>query len=204
MQDLVLYNKPECPFCWKVRIALCEAGIDARLVDSATGGAQAVWRSLTPNQTVPVLVGDGLVIHESTVILEYLADRSGHLLPKSPSGRVVPRLINAYCDSVVGGGLREVVFEKRGKKAEDWDQARIDAGVAAFEQALVYLSGRLGPQPYFGTDYSMAECALTARLALAEVYGVRVPERFRNLREWYARMKARPSFGVAFPLTAVS
>ncbi|MBV1789095.1 glutathione S-transferase family protein [Marinobacterium sp. D7] len=199
MSSWILYDKPECPFCWKVRLALYETGQEARLVDSQSPEQRPVWQALTPKKTVPVLVDGDRLIYESNVILEYLADLPGTLLPTAPADRIKARLINSYSDTVIGPALREVIFEKRGKPESEWDRARIQAGVEAFEQALDYLADQLGNSEFFTGQYSLPECALTARFGLAEAYGVAIPERFTNLQEWFARMKARPSYRATAP-----
>lgn len=204
MSKIRLYDKPECPFCWKIRLALVELGIDFERIDSADPETRAEWQALTPRKTVPVLVRDNLVIYESNVILEYLNDLTGQLLPKNPQDRVQARLINAYSDGVIGAGLREVIFEKRGTPEAEWDLQRIERGIAQFEAALEYLSVQLGDKAYFVGSYSLPECALTARFGLAEAYGVKIPERFANLREWFVRMKERESYLVTAPKHLIS
>lgn len=199
MAVIKLYDKPECPFCWKVRLALAELGIEAELIDSQSPEHREQWRALTPRKTVPVLVADESVLYESNVILEYLNDISRILLPEDPADAVVPRLLNQYSDSVIGAGLRKVIFEKRGKPEAEWDLALIHSGIIQFELALEYLSEQLGENEFFGSRYSLAECALTARFGLAEAYGVAIPARFGNLRRWFERMKARPSYQSTAP-----
>ncbi|WP_370277998.1 glutathione S-transferase family protein [Pontibacterium sp.] len=199
MSNLRLYDKPECPFCWKIRLALFELGLDVERIDSADLATRAQWQALTPRKTVPVLVQDDLVIYESNVILEYLQDLTGQLLPKKPDARVQARLINAYSDGVIGAGLREVIFEKRGNPQAEWDMERIERGTAQFEAALGHLSDQLGDKTFFADSYSLPECALTARFGLAEGYGVEIPERFANLRAWFARMKERESYLITAP-----
>jgi len=199
MSNLRLYDKPECPFCWKIRLALFELGLDVERIDSADPATRAQWQALTPRKTVPVLVRDDLVIYESNVILEYLQDLTGQLLPKKPDARVQARLINAYSDGVIGAGLREVIFEKRGNPQAEWDMERIERGTAQFEAALGHLSDQLGDKTFFADSYSLPECALTARFGLAEAYGVEIPKRFANLRVWFARMKERESYLITAP-----
>ena len=199
MTAIRLYDKPECPFCWKIRLALFEQGMAVEHIDSLAPETRETWQSLTPRKTVPVLVNGDVVIYESNVILEYLNDLSGTLLPEDPTQRVTARLINSYSDGVIGAGLREVIFEKRGNAEADWDHKRIEQGIAQFETALDYLSDQLGDNMFFAGSYSLPECALTARFGLAEAYGVEIPERFNNLRSWYERMKSRPSYRATAP-----
>ena len=199
MPEVTLYNKPECPFCWKVRLALHACEVDVRVLDWQAPEHRAQWQALTPGRTVPVMVSGAHVIHESNVILEYLADVSGRLLPASVEGRIRARQLNAYSDGVVGAALREVIFEKRGKPQAEWDLERIRAGVEGFEQALVHLDAQLGESPFFAEGYSFPECALTARFGLAEAYGVFIPDRFPRLQQWFLRMKALPGYRATAP-----
>ncbi|WP_027853225.1 glutathione S-transferase family protein [Marinobacterium litorale] len=197
---MILYDKPECPFCWKVRLALHESGYAAELIDSQDLEHRSHWQALTPKKTVPVLVTDGGdVIYESNVILEYLAETGNALLPATPGARIQARLLNSYSDTVVGPALREIIFEKRDRPRDAWDMDRIKAGELAFEEALDYLAAQLGQSDYFATEYSFPECALTARFGLAEAYGAPIPDRYGNLQRWFKRMKQRPSYRATEP-----
>jgi len=199
---MLLYDKPECPFCFKVRIALAEQ--DRRFTHRPHDDpeAKAERERLSPTGTVPILVlDDGYVMTESNVIMEYLADTGSGLLPEQPEARATARALAHFSDNTVGKAVREVIFEKRGKPQAKWDWQRIEAGISAWrEQCLPHLSDALGGNQYFaGSSYSLADAALTARFALAEAYGVDVPAQYDNLRDWYARMVRRPSFRTAAP-----
>lgn len=201
MTGIRLYDKSECPFCWKVRLALAELGLNAEIIDYRAPSRQVEWLALSPRKTVPVLVQGDIAIHESSVILEYLQEITGRLLPETGADRVLARLLNQYSDNTIGAALREVIFEKRSKPRAQWDAERIAAGTDAFHRALPYLADRLGEREFFAGRYSYPECALTARFGLAEAYGVEIPETFANLREWFSRMKGRPSFAQTAPST---
>jgi len=196
---MILFDKPECPFCWKVRLTLTELGVDFELRNYLAPDQEDIWRPLTPNQTVPVLVTDDGVIYESDVILEYLEDMTAKLLPESIDERLKARLINRYSDTKIGSGLREVIFEKRDKPESEWDWQRINSGIDTFVSRLPFLEEKLDGQEYFTSQYSLPEAALTARFALAEAYGVEIPEQFPSLRDWFSRMKLRASFQQTAP-----
>jgi glutaredoxin len=53
-ERFILYDKPECPFCWRVRMALHRCGIEVERRDYQVYEAQ--WRELSSAGTVPVLV----------------------------------------------------------------------------------------------------------------------------------------------------
>ncbi|MGH1462086.1 MAG: glutathione S-transferase family protein [Neptuniibacter sp.] len=196
---ITLFDKPECPFCWKVRIAIAELGLEVETINYLAPGQEDIWRKLTPNTTVPVLVTPEGTIYESDVIMEYLSDLSGTLLPVDLPERIKARLLHKYSDTKIGAGLREVIFEKRGKPEGEWDQERIRKGIKLFHQALPFLEDKLTDQPYFTRCYSLPEAALTARFALAEHYGVEIPSEFPKLKNWFKRMKSRPSFELTSP-----
>ncbi len=199
MSIIQLYDKPECPFCWKVRLALAELGLDAEMIDYQLPSRQAEWHLLSPRKTVPVMRHGGIAIYESNVIFEYLQEITGRLLPEAMADRVQARLLNQYSDARIGAALRDVIFEKRGKPQAQWNRERIAAGIETFAQALPFLADQLGEQDFFAGRYSLPECALTARFGLAAAYGVQIPAEFANLKAWFARMQARESYGVTQP-----
>lgn len=199
MSLIKLYDKAECPFCWKVRLALVEVGLEAEVIDYQSPLQRAQWESVSPRKTVPVMLSNGIAIYESNVILEYLEELTGRLLPETTADRVQARLLNQYSDATIGAALREVIFEKRGKPEVEWNQARIETGIAAFRQALLFLADQLGEKAFFTGRYSFPECALTARFGLAEAYGVAIPQDMANLQAWFARMKDRPSYRLTAP-----
>lgn len=70
-----LYHRPDCPFCWKVRIFLLEEGIDVDETVVELDQRHPDVIALNPAGTVPVLCDGGLVISDSALIIEYLADK---------------------------------------------------------------------------------------------------------------------------------
>ena len=167
-----LIDKPECPFCWRVRIAAAMQGRAMHSMDRSDPDVLAEWQRLSPSQTVPVLIEDDLVLTDSGPMLEYLAETGPALLPDSPRRRAEARSWVVYGDRILGQSLREVVFEKRDKPENEWDQDRI----------------RKGTQP------TLAECALFPRFALALLYGVDIPADFPRTRQWFGRLATYPAF----------
>ena len=80
---LTLYDKDQCPFCWRVRMVLHRLGLAADRRPHDDSRWQAVWPPLTEYGSVPVLVTPTQVLTDSRVILEYLNDEHGGLLPLS-------------------------------------------------------------------------------------------------------------------------
>ena len=74
----------------KISIALEEMGLDYNVHRVFLGGEQFTpeFAAMNPNNKIPVLVDDGLVLTESGAILLYLAEKTRKLLPTDPVARV--------------------------------------------------------------------------------------------------------------------
>ncbi|WP_421842239.1 glutathione S-transferase family protein [Marinobacter algicola] len=193
MNTLRLIDKPECPFCWRIRIA---AALQGRLVEHLNREdpeVQAEWERLSPSRTVPVLIDGGVVVTDSGPMLEYLAETGPALLPENVCARVQARSLVVYADNPLGRVIREVVFEKRGKAEADWNQERLQQATADFVAVLPVLEQCLEGREYLvGDAASLAECALLPRFALAIAYGLPIPVGFPRLQAWFDRLIARP------------
>ena len=196
----VLYDKAECPFCWKIRLAAAELVLPLQVLDYAEPENEQRWKALNPSGTVPVFLHNDMLITESSVIMEYLGDLSQSLLPEGAEERVKARLLHRYSDATLGSGLREVIFEKRGNAQRQWDLQRIQKGQDKFYKDLEHLEKSLSPHNYFTADYTLADCAITARLGLAEKYKVPIPEHFPRLKSWFERMKQRQNYEKTKPV----
>mgnify|MGYP001826394415 FL=1 len=198
---LTLYQRTDCPFCWKVRLALDEHEIEYQRVDTTLGEKHPDIQRLSPTGSVPVLVDGELAIWESAVILEYIDARYavGKLINQEPVAGARDRLLHAYSDKIVGGCLREIVFEKRSRPEDEWDHDKLREGEARWRDCRTWLEQALSGRPYFGGTYSAPDCALAARFGVAEAYGVGVDEEFPGLFKWYRAVTGRPSWERAFP-----
>src|SRR5688572_4269652 len=71
-----------------IALAELEVPYELRWVDLSKGEQRTPeFLALNPNNKIPVLEDDGMVLWESGAILLYLAEKFGKLLPKSPKGR---------------------------------------------------------------------------------------------------------------------
>lgn len=199
-------GKPECPFCWKVRLGLAETGheFESLAVDPATPVGREILARHSPQGTVPVMTDGDVTLWESSIMVEYINDLTAddRLLPAEAPERARARTTQKYSDSIVGPSLRKVVFEKRGKPESEWDADRIREGTEGWRGCMAHLESLLDMREFFAGDgYSVAECALVPRFGLAERYGVGVSAEFPNLARWFAAMKARPSYAATVPET---
>lgn len=202
---LTLYQRTDCPFCWKVRIALAEQNIEHQQVDTVLGEKHPEIQRLSPTGTVPVLSDGELAVWESAVILDYIDARyaPGRLISDEPVTAARERLLQAYSDKIVGGCLKDIVFEKRSRPEREWDREKLREGELRWRDCQGWLERQLADRHYFGEGYSVADCALAARFGVAEAYGVGVNEDFPELLRWYRGVKARPSWAQAFPASFI-
>lgn len=198
---ITLYQRTDCPFCWKVRLGLAELGLEYTVVETRLGEKHPDVLRLSPTGSVPVLVDGEVVIWESGVMLDYLDSRyaPGKLLPGEPTQQTHVRLLHAYSDKCIGPALRDLVFEKRSKPHKEWDQAVISGSQEAWRHCQAYLEAKLQPQWLNDQHLTAAECALAARCGVAEAYGAGVEPEYVVLNKWYQAVKARPSWAVAYP-----
>lgn len=197
---LELIDKPECPFCWKARLALEESSLDYRIIPFESPEAKERIQQLTYGGTFPVLFDNEIVITDSSIALSYLAETyNPSLLPKYPTLRVTARTLEHFASFEIGKAMRRIVLEKRGKDREEWDMDIINEGERLWEGYQRQLSEWLGESKFFAGEFSLAECALIPRFSLAERYGSPVQSRFKNLIEWMERQQHRPSYVASVP-----
>jgi glutathione S-transferase len=201
MAEWILYDKRDCPFCWKVRLALVETGQNFELRYYPDSERPTEVKALNPGGTVPILYHADVLITDSALALEYIEDVAGPaLLPKDPRLRHRARTFHHYSTSVIGPAVREAIFEMRDKPEAERDHARIEKSVSAWGACLDYMEGQLGGEEFFAEAFSVAECALVPRLGLAEGYGIGVDSSHPQLLRWYRAIKTRPSFQLSAPL----
>lgn len=203
---MTLYQRTDCPFCWKVRLALVELGLAYEIVEIGLGEKHPEVSRLSPAGTVPVLLDDGLAVWESAVIMEYLDSRyaPGRLFSSDPVEQTRIRLLHAYSDKLVGPCLRDLVFEKRSKPERDWDGETLRASEQKWRGCMEYLERLLDGRPGFSREYSAIDCALAARFGVAEAYGAGVTTGFPALFRWYRSMRDRPGWAAAYPTTFIT
>lgn len=196
---LTLYDKAECPFCYRVRLCLGHLGLGVVRYPHDDPEHERAWRALTSAKTVPVLVDGDVVLTDSQVILEYLQDLHGGLLPDGAAARAHAREVTRFADNPVGRAVREVVFEKRAKPEGPWDEERLRAARVAWLETLPTLEAWIEGRDHFAGVYSFADAALTGRFALALAYGLELPPGYVALRRWLEARLADPFFVDASP-----
>jgi glutathione S-transferase len=156
-----LYSQYHSPFTARVRLACYAKGLTVDLVEPPDGTGSAAFKEISPLGLIPALeLGNGTVIPESEVILEYLEDAfpDPGLRPKDLVLRSRARLIAQFCDEYLHAPLKEVVYQA---KAETTDMAIVEAHLPALKEALSFIDHYIE-----GSDYAVAEQLTFADCAL--------------------------------------
>jgi GST-like protein len=181
----------------KVSIALEEMGLEYNVHRIFLGGEQTTpeFTKLNPNQKIPVLVDDGIVVTESGAILLYLAEKTGKLLPKDTKGRIktIEMVINQMASL---GPMLGQLMVFRGP----WQNKAPDVSNRYFKEVsriCGVLNARLaGKQYYAGDDFTIADIAFFPWIQAGSMlpFTANLPlEANPNLKRWLERVRARPA-----------
>jgi glutathione S-transferase len=236
---LELYHHGSSACAAKVRLALAEKGLawESRYVDILKGEQfRPEFLALNPKAVVPVLVHDGAVIVESTLICEYLDEcfPANPLYPAAPLARArarewtkaVDEELHPACSAITYvvshrhtilrngiGSFEEFVGDapREGAAARllkwQWIQLGLDAPGAAdkirlYEAYLQQMERSLSRSGWLaGERFTMADIAMAPylnRLAALAMEGLWENGRLPRVADWFARVRARPTFEPAF------
>lgn len=198
-----LYHHPLCPFSRKVRVVMAEKKLefDAQLERYWEGRDDFVV--LNPASEVPVLVEEGgTVLADSTAICEYLDEihREPPLLPSEAAARAEVRRLVGWFDvkfhrDVTVNLVGEKVHKRLMNAHAAPDSRLIRAGFAAMHQHLDYIGWLTERRTWLGgSHYSMADIAAAAQISCLDYIGDVPWENHPAAKDWYARVKSRPSF----------
>jgi glutathione S-transferase len=197
-----LYHLWLSPFSRKVRIALREKNLACDLRIEKVWERRVEFLSINVAGTVPVLVEeDGTVLCDSAVICEYLEEAYPEvpLLGEGLAQRAEVRRLAAWFDQRFAREVTENLYgEKMMKNAlglGEPNSSALRAGYANIRYHLEYI-GWLAERRRFlaGDHFSLADIAAAAQLSTLDYIGDVPWDRFEGAREWYARIKSRPSF----------
>jgi glutathione S-transferase len=195
------------PFSWRVQLALEEKGLayEPVLLSFEKGehkSAEHVARS--PHGKVPALADDGLVLYESSAIVEYLEERypAPPLLPSDPAGRARVRIEELECLLYFAETFRALARQTFFTPPERRDAQAIEAGRADVRAQLAALESRASVGSGLGICGALSRADLTwlpfveiAARAGADLEPAATPW----LVAWRTRLRARPSYERSYP-----
>jgi GSH-dependent disulfide-bond oxidoreductase len=187
----------------KIVMMLEEVALPYRIVDvDILRGAQfePEFLRISPNNRIPAIVdqdaADGpLAIFESGAILQYLAEKSGRLLPHDLHGRFA--VLQWVFWQV--GGLGPMAGQAHHFRA--FAAEVVPYGIKRYTDEVNRLYGvmnrRLAEREYLGGDYSIADIACWPWIVPHERQGQDLAD-FPHVQRWFAAIRARPAVHRAY------
>jgi glutathione S-transferase len=192
-----LYAHPFASYCQKVLIALYENDtpfIYRKLVPedpSAMSELEKHW----PLKKFPVLLDNGRVLLESSVIIEYLLIRHPgpvRLIPADPEAALDVRIMDRFFDNYIMTPMQRIVADFIRAKA-DRDLPGVKEAKSSLDSAYAWLDNVMEKRTWAaGADFSMADCAAAPSLFYSD-WVHEIDEKFSNARAYRRRLLQRPS-----------
>jgi glutathione S-transferase len=205
-----LFHHAFCPHSRFVRLVLSEYGIEVRLVEERTWERRHDFLMMNPAGTTPVLVDEGQPpVPGAPIVAEYLDEVYGaqfgdrRLMPQDLGDRVeVRRLTSWFNDKFfaeVSGPLTVERFYKRHLPIEQGggspDTESIRAARHNIRYHLAYIGWLVRARDWLaGSELTYADLAAAAHLSAADYLGDVPWNEDETAKNWYARLKSRPSF----------
>ena len=197
-----LHHLPLSPFSRKVRLVLAEKRLPFELRLEKTWDRREEYLELNPAGTVPTLIEDnGLAVPDSGVICEYLEEAYPDLplMGRTLAERIEVRRLVAWFDgkfhAEVTRNLLGEKFMKRMSGRGHPDANALRAGYANLRGHLEYLGWLAETRKWLaGGVISLADFAAAGHISALDFAGDIDWNVSAAAREWYARMKSRPSF----------
>ena len=193
-----LYHFPASTNSRKVRILLIEKGLEYERIDvdlTKKEQKNPEYLKIHPFGQVPALDDDGFIVYDSTIINEYLEDEYPHppLLPNDSEGRARARLMEDFRDIYFTPHFVEIIHEVR-KPETERDQKVIQNAKETITQCFDRIERELEGRDYLAGTFSLADISFMPNIALLEHSEIPVDPKYKNMRAWIERLKARPSF----------
>ena len=157
------------PYVRKVLVCMELKGLEYQVDPITPFFGNDEFRRLSPLCRIPVLIDDGLVLTDSSVIAEYLDEMhpEPRLMPVEPKERARARWLEEFADSRLGDVFIWGLFYPKMVHPRVWnepgDQGRIDQTLSTeLPAALDYLEGELPDNGYLFGEIGLADIAIAS------------------------------------------
>jgi glutathione S-transferase len=190
------------PVARKIRLMLREKGLDFDPVVERVWERRPEFMALNPAADVPVLIeADGRVLSDGNAIQEYLEEAYpdkpmlyGDIHQRAEIRRLVGWFDQKFNREVTANLVEEKVGKRLMGQGQPNSQA-MKAGYANIHYHLDYIAYLMDRRRYLaGEEFSLADITAAAHLSCLDYLGDVPWEGHEGARDWYARVKSRPSF----------
>lgn len=207
---LTLFHHPLSPRSRYVRLILSEYGLAARLVEERFWERREEFLLLNPACELPVLMTDGQpAVPGASIIAEYIEETlppsqvDDRLLPAKAAQRVEVRRLaswfnDKFHDEVSGPLVLERVYKRHMTREQGGgspDTESLRAARHNIRYHLAYIGWLVRTRDWLAGDrLSLADLAAAAHLSAVDYLGDVPWNEDEAAKNWYARVKSRPSF----------
>lgn len=196
-----LYHVPLSPFCRKVRLVLAEKKIEVELAEERYWEQGQDFMLRNPAGKIPVLKIDGKTLSESQAICEYIDETvpEPRLMPREVDARYEVRRLCAWFDDKFHREVTsKLLYERVNKKIMGQgypDSQNVKSGANRIKGHLDYMDGLFDQRRWLaGDQMTLADLTAAAHLSCLDYISDVDWDRSANVKEWYAKIKSRPSF----------
>lgn len=200
-----LHHHPFDPPSRRVRLVMGEKAITYETIIEKPWEPREEYLELNPAGEVPTLVIENeeeqIVLSDATAICEFIEEthKSNPLLGKDPVDRAeVRRLVNWFEYKMWNEVTSYLVGEKAIKRLQgkgEPDSNKIRAGYHNIHGHLSYIGWLASRRNWLaGDNISLADLAAAAQISVIDYLGDVPWSKHQDAKEWYARIKSRPSF----------
>ena len=199
--SLLLYAHPFSSYCQKALVALYEneTPFSFRMLAPEDQDTAAEFEKLWPLKRFPVLVDDGKVIPEATIIIEHLAlHHPGpvRLITADPKAALEVRFMDRFFDNYVMTPMTKIVVD-RIRAPANRDAYGVAEARSMLDTAYRWLDTRMAQREWAAGDgFTLADCAAAPALFYAD-WAHPIGTEFASVRDYRRRLLARPAFARA-------
>ncbi|MES2626070.1 MAG: glutathione S-transferase N-terminal domain-containing protein [Pseudomonadota bacterium] len=207
MPDAIQLYSMNTPNGQKIGVCLEEMGLsyDAHLIHIGKNDQHdPEYLKLSPNGKIPTILdpqgpeGQPIVLMESIVILEYLADKTGMLFPKTYRDRMDAKQWLAFQAAHIGpmfGQFGHFFLFAKDKTTDTYAQERYTKEA---KRLLGVLNTRLKERAYIMDDFSIVDIAMVPWVECLDLFyhasaHLDMPE-YEHVQAWRKRVTTRPAY----------
>ena len=197
-----LYYSSTSPFVRKVNVFAAETGLDNQIewVKTNPWQAEDILTAENPLSKIPTLkTDDGMIIHDSSVICEYLDSLHDgkKLIPSGGDARWKALSLQALADGILESGIARFLERKRDEalQSKDWDTLQ----KKSIQRSLDYLENSISD--WSDTELNIGVLCVGCALGWLDF---RIPdENWREKRPaltaWFEQFSTRSSMANTLP-----
>ena len=190
---MVLYSGTTCPFSQRCRFVLFEKGMDFEIRDVDLYNKPEDISIMNPYGQVPILVERDLILYESNIINEYIAERFPHpqLMPADPVMRARARLFLFNFERELFVHVQQLERRDQPKDATKlMEKARQQVRDRLTQLTPIFIKNKF----MLGDEFSMLDVAIAPLLWRLDHYGIEMPKSAAPLLRYAERLFSRPAY----------